>query len=834
LSDLSYCEKSLCDDEWYYADYQEYCDVEMGFDSAACEAKIATLNQGSTSSTTTTAPPQKPGTDDGQLDDFSMYGYPYSMDAAEGYQTFPPGFGEDQQYFNATNGVIDSRSCAVKCQELDASSGAWNPRWESCWCYFSQLEICKEPCLEEVGVEFSRTPLTDLSYCEKSLCDSEWYYADYQDYCDVDMSFDSAACDAKIAALSQQSQSSPTPTPPPEVDGITINECSDTLALFGDSEQAKAFASGIDCDCTGDLSSNYTMNCKTKNYCLEYNHGRACVDILFTYFLEIDQATGLLTYSGFVKRSTCTTYVDGNGPGTGNSTQCKESNPQCELVLKNDHFLFSRQAITICSNQELCPSFFVELGYDNATAAKFCPTTYLDNIKCLTGADEICGIGDQGIFDQDISSDLPVFIATADCSNVAPCAASSCRQIEFSEAENPKVIRNGPIYPQCIVPAEANNGSDESLDNEVVDVFMRDMFAKFPSGVQSDMDTTCGGICDSEPDSGCLQRSRTMYIQDHCYPSNDLVSDEPFGSIKYRLNGTNLCRQSYRDQHCQVTADTQDDCTKIEDLEACNDDGIHWKFIKEHCIKSTVPVDDFVVPIIEAYVFNSEEDCEAKPVGDAFSFILQHLPNDPGSCFKARNPQPDLTAPQLAGGIRAFCDHESGNFINEFYSSTDCTERDLDIMYRSDAVFGSCRIPSYPELGFDQWIRYGIHGCKRNEKSQYYCKNFAEVGLAISVHLPPSENPTTAPSPEAIIDETTDAARAKEDEDDGDSNPSSPNEDGVDGFDKSGEGEDGPEFEETPVNTEPERNSGPPCNLSGVSRFNMYLFVLFVSLLLTW
>ncbi|KAL7460393.1 hypothetical protein ACHAXS_000845, partial [Conticribra weissflogii] len=382
----------------------------------------------------------------------------------------------------------------------------------------------------------------------------------------------------------------------------------------------------------------------------------------------------------------------------------------------------------------------------------------------------------------DVTSDLPVFIATADCSNVAPCAAASCRPVEFFEPEHPKAIRNGPIYPQCIVPAEADNSSDVSLVAEVLDLFVRESFAKFPLGVQSDMETTCGGICDSEPESGCLQRSRTWYLQDHCYPRNNLVSDKPFGSSKYRLNGTKLCKESYTDQHCQVTADAQNDCTEIEDLQSCNiDDGIRWKLLEGHCIKSSVPMDDFVVPIIESYVFNSDDDCEAKPTGDAFAFILQHAPNAPSFCFKARYQQSNLTAPQVAGGVRVFCDTENGDFVNEFYTNTDCTEQDLDNMYRSVGTICSCRGPQYPELGFDEWIRFGVYGCKQDEQSQYYCKDFAEVGLAISIDMPQSANPTTAPSPEVTIDRIEDEAGAEEDVENGDSDATSLNEDGSDG-----------------------------------------------------
>mmetsp|Transcript_24792 Transcript_24792/g.52667 ORF Transcript_24792/g.52667 Transcript_24792/m.52667 type:complete len:722 (+) Transcript_24792:112-2277(+) len=219
-SNLDYCEKSFCDKEWYYNDYQEYCDVEMTFDSDACSAKIATLIDKFTSSTIPT--------NLNRPNDFSIYGYPYSTDSSEGYQSYPPGYGEDQAYFNSTDGITDALSCAAKCQERDASSGAWNSKYGSCWCYFSRLEICKEPCIEEVGVEFSRTPLSDLSFCEKSLCDVKWFYYDYDDYCDVEVGFDSAACDAKIATLDEENIS--TTVPPLEVE---TDDDSTSLWFYG-------------------------------------------------------------------------------------------------------------------------------------------------------------------------------------------------------------------------------------------------------------------------------------------------------------------------------------------------------------------------------------------------------------------------------------------------------------------------------------------------------------------------------------------------------------------------------------------------------------------------
>ncbi|KAL7465302.1 hypothetical protein ACHAXS_005629 [Conticribra weissflogii] len=412
LSDLGYCQKSICDQEWYYT--EDYCDETMDFEEATCDAKISALHPSI---------------------ELSIYGYPYTMDSSEGFQMYPP----DKLNQNWFAGVTSVQQCAGRCQEEDAHSGSWNPRYNLCYCNFSLEGICKEPCLVEDGVDFSRTPLSDLEFCENSSCDAHWYYD--EEYCDQVMLFDRDSCNAKIASSK----------------GIVINECSDTLSLFHDMKSAEPFVSAPKCQCSGNLSSAYIMECKTENHCFEHpeSRGRVCVDITLKYFLEIDQATGLLLDSGFVKHSSCTTYLTGgDDPGTTReSTQCKVSNHQCERILM-DHRFQRRRAITICSNQDNCPMVFKNLGYDDAFAAEHCPMTFLDGKKCLAGADQICGIGSPGVFDHDSPSDSPLYGATADCSNVVPCATPECRPLGELDLDRPMAVRNTPHNANihCIIP----------------------------------------------------------------------------------------------------------------------------------------------------------------------------------------------------------------------------------------------------------------------------------------------------------------------------------------------------------------------------------------------
>ncbi|KAL7465876.1 hypothetical protein ACHAXS_006179, partial [Conticribra weissflogii] len=222
FNDIGFCPKSYCDYEWYYDPV--YCDEVKSFDSWACDNKISALGEGDFATF---------GTESDEMKNFSSYGYPYYMNSSQGFQTYPPNFGQDQLFFGSAEGINNAQQCAAKCQELDASSGAWISQW--CWCYFSQVEICKEPCLVEYGVEFSRYPIEDLRYCKKSICDEEWFYVDYQQYCDVTHNFDSAACDAKIESLDEGSPLSVTTTmaasSPPQV--VTDDDVWNDFSMYG-------------------------------------------------------------------------------------------------------------------------------------------------------------------------------------------------------------------------------------------------------------------------------------------------------------------------------------------------------------------------------------------------------------------------------------------------------------------------------------------------------------------------------------------------------------------------------------------------------------------------
>ena len=62
-------------------------------------------------------------------------------------------------------------------------------------------DLYKEPCVGDYYLDFSTVPFSDIGYCEKSVCDEDWFYD--QLYCDEEVGFDKDVCDDKIKELNR-------------------------------------------------------------------------------------------------------------------------------------------------------------------------------------------------------------------------------------------------------------------------------------------------------------------------------------------------------------------------------------------------------------------------------------------------------------------------------------------------------------------------------------------------------------------------------------------------------------------------------------------------------
>eukprot|EP00578_Thalassiosira_sp_NH16_P015714 CAMPEP_0181106878 /NCGR_PEP_ID=MMETSP1071-20121207/16764_1 /TAXON_ID=35127 /ORGANISM="Thalassiosira sp., Strain NH16" /LENGTH=1050 /DNA_ID=CAMNT_0023190309 /DNA_START=134 /DNA_END=3286 /DNA_ORIENTATION=+ len=218
LFDIGYCEKSVCDKDWYYNKDKEYCDVGIKFDQVACDVKLESLASSAS-----------------ELD-LSEYGYPHSGNTAGGWISWPPEFDDDSfGDFGPDDGIASVEKCAAKCETLKAPTGAWSEKYQTCWCNSVEVSnICMEPCIENDYIDFSTMPLSDLGFCEKSICDKNWYYS--KDYCDEDVNFDKDACEFKIETLASSSSQNTMPISNPTSTSAAEPEPSATdldLARYG-------------------------------------------------------------------------------------------------------------------------------------------------------------------------------------------------------------------------------------------------------------------------------------------------------------------------------------------------------------------------------------------------------------------------------------------------------------------------------------------------------------------------------------------------------------------------------------------------------------------------
>ena len=154
-------------------------------------------------STTVERPTTTDATASSKSLDLSIYGYPYAQDSngGEGWISWPPQQETRMEMeFGTSDGITSAEECAAKCQEVDATSGAWSSVYGTCWCNIEEpVGLCKEPCVQDEYVDFSKYPFEQLGYCEKSICDEDWFYN--ARYCDDDVGFEKAECDAKVQEL---------------------------------------------------------------------------------------------------------------------------------------------------------------------------------------------------------------------------------------------------------------------------------------------------------------------------------------------------------------------------------------------------------------------------------------------------------------------------------------------------------------------------------------------------------------------------------------------------------------------------------------------------------
>ena len=134
---------------------------------------------------------------------------------------------------------------------------------------------------------------------------------------------------------------------------------------------------------------------------------------------------------------------------------CLQPGNSCSLQMKDLHFFSTEQSVATCTNLELCRGMLPGLGYTPEEVDRLCYRRFWNNKECFAPMDwASCGgyVDDQRLELQTLAPD---------CSDVDPCATSSCRIQPFEHTTpDPLII----LYPKCASARESASAWDE--DNQ--------------------------------------------------------------------------------------------------------------------------------------------------------------------------------------------------------------------------------------------------------------------------------------------------------------------------------------------------------------------------------
>eukprot|EP00980_Cylindrotheca_fusiformis_P010943 scaffold2499_cov125-Cylindrotheca_fusiformis.AAC.34 len=230
--------------------------------------------------------------------------------------------------------------------------------------------------------------------------------------------------------------------------------CSKTSELLRTNEMLENYYT---CGCSGDHVTEISLDCYVYNYCLGEDSitattrnggpGATCVNQHVNVLFSLDEATHEV--SGILDASECTEYLT-NGPQTG--PLCRKDTAACLFLFLENNFTVT-EAGTICREVGECRSYLQNsLNYTAAEAQESCPTVTLGGSECNTYGYDNCAERDGEI----------LYRTQPDCSNVEPCATSSCRSFLLDDQRPERFVFT---YPQC-TSSSASSGAPTSEDGE--------------------------------------------------------------------------------------------------------------------------------------------------------------------------------------------------------------------------------------------------------------------------------------------------------------------------------------------------------------------------------
>lgn len=256
----------------------------------------------------------------------------------------------------------------------------------------------------------------------------------------------------------------------PNLPEVVMRECTDATEVFSwrfTANGTNFFKEYYDCQCSGDIKSKFIMTCSIDNYCFVKKENNSdekeesgvnsseqeeeCISVSRTYSFTVSQPVG---DDGTISSSSsyglidsiewgtyCVEYISDNGPATG--PLCQHVTDVCAATILKNHGFTTIKSLEICNSPVYCQTNLTSLGYSTERAFKLCPSASLNGKACKSSA---------ALQSECSDNEEENYMQTADCSNVEPCATSSCRQmvnVARGYTLEDGLARNLAYYPQC-------------------------------------------------------------------------------------------------------------------------------------------------------------------------------------------------------------------------------------------------------------------------------------------------------------------------------------------------------------------------------------------------
>lgn len=256
-----------------------------------------------------------------------------------------------------------------------------------------------------------------------------------------------------------------------------------------------------------------------------------------------------------------------------------------------------------------------------------------------------------------------------------------------------------------------------------LDLYVRFLYRK------SHDPTTRGDCAECGATDGCVVYRTYLHIQNECERRYSSDMSQAI-SRKYTLTGgvdQPLEETYYKDTFCSTSDKWFEETYQFAKCHVESRDNVEFYVLRNWCVASSTPIDDFTTPMARYKNFVSESDC----LVDTEKYYEYFVPDDEALCFNSQLSQPlgleqaDGLQYVLRGSEVSYCQAETDGSMSlqhRRYSDSFCTQQDSGIVYTEGRVVEGCGSGGYSRR------RAECH-----EPPKYHCKPLYETAFGSRV-----------------------------------------------------------------------------------------------------